>query len=569
MSESISKVVLALKYRPATWEQVIGNDVTVEAITNSIRSSTTPNAWMLTGIRGTGKTTIARLISRSLNCENGIDNLCKDKMCKNCEEITNSNSLSTLEIDGATNTGIDSVRELKEQALYRPVDAKYKIYLIDEAHQLSRAAFAGLLKILEQPPSYLKFILCSTEIEKFPVTILSRCQRYQLSRVKSQVLLNFLKEIVEKEKGLISENALKLIVKISEGSTRDAISLTERALLEGRIIKKELDLDTAQKIFGFFNKSYLIELIKSVFEGKEEDSLNKYRMISDLGTDPKIFLSEWLEILYLMKNIKIFGNNEISFSLSDKQTKAIEQLSNQVDAETLIMFWQFTIKSLEELAIVSNQNLSMEMFLIRLIHLKKIPKLEELLRNIETSQDKTSSKEIETLSNIKNEIKEDINKETNQSTDQIKNIIQEKKEILDNDKISKLLNEHKNPPEAVLSFNNLISLCLKHKEMQLKYDLEKNVSLVKFSNGQMEFSFNENIDKNFIKNLSEKLFVWTGQRWIITLSKEKGQPTHQEIKLKKKQTQLEEAIKTNVYKKMLEAFSDAKLITVEENEEKK
>ena len=196
MSESISKVVLALKYRPATWEQVIGNDVIVAAITNSIKSLKTPNAWLLTGIRGTGKTSISRLIARSLNCEKEIDNLCKDKMCKNCEEITNSNSLSTLEIDGATNTGIDSVRELKEQALYRPVDAKYKIYLIDEAHQLSRAAFAGLLKILEQPPSYLKFILCSTEIEKFPVTILSRCQRYQLSRVKSQVLLNFLKEIV-------------------------------------------------------------------------------------------------------------------------------------------------------------------------------------------------------------------------------------------------------------------------------------------------------------------------------------------------------------------------------------
>ena len=146
--------------------------------------------------------------------------------------------------------------------------------------------------------------------------------------------------------------------------------------------------------------------------------------------------------------------------------------------------------------------------------------------------------------------------------------IANQQDLLYNDKISKLLNEHKNPPEAVLSFNNLISLCLKHKEMQLKYDLEKNVSLVKFSNGQMEFSFNENIDKNFIKNLSKKLFVWTGKRWIITLSKEKGQPTHQEIKLEKKQTQLDEAIKTNAYKKMLEAFSDAKLITVEENEEK-
>jgi len=567
MIENKSKV-LALKYRPAAWEQVIGNEVIVTAITNSIRSSMIPNAWLLTGIRGSGKTTLARLISRSLNCENGIDNLCKDKFCKNCEEITNSNSLSTLEIDGATATGIDSVRELKEQALYRPADAKYKIFLIDEAHQLSRAAFAGLLKILESPPSWVRFILCSTQIEKFPVTILSRCQRYTLSRVRLQVLLNFLKEIVEKEKGLVSEDALKLVCKLSEGSTRDALSLTERAILEGRITKKKLDLDKALKIFGSFNKSYLIELFKSVFEGKEEDSLKKYKMISDLGTDPKIFLSEWLEILYLMKNIKIFGNNEISFSLSDNQTKEIEQLSNQVDVETLIMFWGFTIKTLEELKFVSNQNLSIEMFLIRLIHLKRIPKLEELLKNVELAQDKTGSKEIKTLSNIKNQIKEDVIKETNQSTDQIKNVIQEKKEILDNDKTFKLLNESKNSTETVSNFDNLISLCLKHKEMQLKYDLEKNVSLLKFSNGQIEFSFNENIDKNFIKNLSKKLFIWTGKRWIITLSKEKGQPTHQKIKLEKKQTQLDEATKTNAYKKVLEAFSDAKLITVEENEDK-
>ena len=265
MSENKSKSVLSLKYRPAAWVQVIGNEVTVEAITNSIKSLKTPNAWLLTGIRGTGKTSISRLIARSLNCQKGIDNLCKDKMCKNCEEITNSNSLSTLEIDGATNTGIDSVRELIDQAKYPPVGAKYKIYLIDEAHQLSKAAFSGLLKILEEPPNYLKFIMCSTEPQKFPVTILSRCQRYNLTRVKFQILLNFLKEIVKKEEGLISEEALKLIVKISEGSTRDALSLTERAILEGRITKKELDLDSALKVFGFFNKSYLIELIKISF----------------------------------------------------------------------------------------------------------------------------------------------------------------------------------------------------------------------------------------------------------------------------------------------------------------
>jgi len=562
------KKVLALKYRPKTFSDLIGQDIMAETIINSIKMDKVPNAYLFSGIRGVGKTTAARIVAKALNCNNGVENLCQNEMCEHCSAISNSNHMDVLEMDAASKTGIDDVRDLIEFSKYGPSVAKFKIFIIDEVHMLSKQAFNGLLKTLEEPPSYLKFIFATTEIRKIPITVISRCQRFDLTRVKSDLLLDFLKKISLLENGKISENALKLIVKISEGSVRDGLSLLDRALITQKIEQKELNLESAQKIFGYFDKSHLIELMKLVFQGKEEQALLKFRSISDLGIDPKIFLNDFLEILYFMKNINIFGKNEISFSLSDNQTNEIEQLSSQVDIETLIMFWQFGIKSLEELNIVSNQNLSIEMFLIRLIHLKEIPKLEELLNSKETSQDKTSSKKTETLSNIKNEIKKDIIKETNQSTDQIKNVIQEKKEILDNDKTFKLPNENKNSTETVSNFDNLISLCLKHKEMQLKYDLEKNVSLVKFSNGQMEFSFNENIDKNFIKNLSKKLFVWTGKRWIITLSKEKGQPTHQEIKLEKKQTQLDEAIKTNVYKKMIEAFSDAKLITVEENEEK-
>ena len=562
------KKVLALKYRPKTFSDLIGQDIMAETIINSIKMDKVPNAYLFSGIRGVGKTTAARIVAKALNCNNGVENLCQNEMCEHCSAISNSNHMDVLEMDAASKTGIDDVRDLIEFSKYGPSVAKFKIFIIDEVHMLSKQAFNGLLKTLEEPPSYLKFIFATTEIRKIPITVISRCQRFDLTRVKSDLLLDFLKKISLLENGKISENALKLIVKISEGSVRDGLSLLDRALITQKIEQKELNLESAQKIFGYFDKSHLIELMKLIFQGKEEQALLKFRSISDLGIDPKIFLNDFLEILYFMKNINIFGKNEISFSLSDNQTKEIEQLSSQVDIETLIMFWQFGIKSLEELNIVSNQNLSIEMFLIRLIHLKEIPKLEELLNSKETSQDKTSSKKTETLSNIKNEIKKDIIKETNQSTDQIKNVIQEKKEILDNDKTFKLPNENKNSTETVSNFDNLISLCLKHKEMQLKYDLEKNVSLVKFSNGQMEFSFNENIDKNFIKNLSKKLFVWTGKRWIITLSKEKGQPTHQEIKLEKKQTQLDETIKTNAYKKMLEAFSDAKLITVEENEEK-
>ena len=563
------KKVLALKYRPKTFSDLIGQDIMAETIINSIKMDKVPNAYLFSGIRGVGKTTAARIVAKALNCDNGVENLCQNEMCEHCNAISNSNHLDVLEIDAASKTGIDDVRDLIEFSKYGPSTAKFKIFIIDEVHMLSKQAFNGLLKTLEEPPSYLKFIFATTEMRKIPITVVSRCQRFDLTRIKSDLLLDFLKKVSLLEKGKISENALKFFVHLSEGSVRDGLSLLDRALITQKIEQKELSLDTAQKIFGSFNKSHLIELMKLIFQGKEEQAILKFRDISDLGIDPKIFLNDFLEILYLMKNIKVFGKSEIFFLLSDNQMKEIEQLSNQVDVETLIMFWQFTIKSLEELNIVLNQNLSIEMFLIRLIHLKKIPKLEELLKNMETSQDKASSNEIETLSNIKNEIREDIIRDTNQSTDQIKNIIQEKKEILDNDKISKLLNKKQNLTEVVSSFDSLISLCLKHKEMQLKYDLEKNVSLVKFSNGLMEFSFNENIDKNFIKNLSKKLFDWTGKIWIITLSKKKGQPTYQENKLIKKQTQLNEEIKTNVYKKMLEAFHDAKLIDVEESKKKK
>ncbi len=562
------KKVLALKYRPKTFSDLIGQDIMAETIINSIKMDKVPNAYLFSGIRGVGKTTAARIVAKALNCDNGVENLCQNEMCEHCNAISNSNHLDVLEIDAASKTGIDDVRDLIEFSKYGPSTAKFKIFIIDEVHMLSKQAFNGLLKTLEEPPSYLKFIFATTEMRKIPITVVSRCQRFDLTRIKSDLLLDFLKKVSLIEKGKISENALKFFVHLSEGSVRDGLSLLDRALITQKIEQKELSLDTAQKIFGSFNKSHLIELMKLIFQGKEEQAILKFRDISDLGIDPKIFLNDFLEILYFMKNIKVFGKSEIFFSLSDNQMKEIEQLSNQVDVETLIMFWQFTIKSLEELNIVSNQNLSIEMFLIRLIHLKKIPKLEELLKNMETSQDKASSNEIETLSNIKNEIREDIIRDTNLSTDQIKNIIQEKKEILDNDKISKLLNKKQNLIEVVSGFDSLISLCLKHKEMQLKYDLEKNVSLVKFSNGLMEFSFNENFDKNFIKNLSKKLFDWTGKMWIITLSKKKGQPTYQENKLIKKQTQLNEVIKTNAYKKMLEAFHDAKLIDVEENKKK-
>lgn len=563
---NVSKV-LSLKYRPKTFSDLIGQDVMVETIINSIKINKLPNAYLFTGIRGVGKTTTARIIAKALNCKNGVENLCDNEMCENCNSIANSNHIDCMEFDAASKTGVDDIRDLIEFSKYGPSTAKYKIFIIDEVHMLSKQAFNALLKTLEEPPSYLKFIFATTEVRKVPVTVLSRCQRFDLMRVKSDLLLKFLKKITDQEKGKISEEALKLIVKISEGSVRDSLSLLDRALITNITEKKELDLNSAQKIFGYFNKSHLIELMKSIFEGKEEETLIKFRHLTDMGIDPKIFLNDFLEILYLMKNIKIFDEKEIVFSLSDTEIKVIEQLSSQIDIETLIMYWQFTLRSLEELNIVANQNLSIEMFLIRLIHLKKIPKLEDLLNNLEIPE-KTTLKGLKTLSKETNETRETIFQEKKQSADQIKNITQEKKSSSNLNEAVELIDKSKISYETIRDFENLIDLCSKRKENVLKYDLEKNVRLVKFFDGYIEFSFDQNVEKGFIKNLSKKLYDWTGKRWILTLSREKGLPTLQETKLKQNLNELQEATNTEVYKKTLKAFPDAKLISVEPKGEK-
>ena len=563
---NVSKV-LSLKYRPKTFSDLIGQDIMVETIINSIKINKLPNAYLFTGIRGVGKTTTARIIAKALNCKNGVENLCDNEMCENCNSIANSNHIDCMEFDAASKTGVDDIRDLIEFSKYGPSTAKYKIFIIDEVHMLSKQAFNALLKTLEEPPSYLKFIFATTEVRKVPVTVLSRCQRFDLMRVKSDLLLKFLKKITDQEKGKISEEALKLIVKISEGSVRDSLSLLDRALITNITEKKELDLNSAQKIFGYFNKSHLIELMKSIFEGKEEETLIKFRHLTDMGIDPKIFLNDFLEILYLMKNIKIFDEKEIVFSLSDTEIKVIEQLSSQIDIETLIMYWQFTLRSLEELNIVANQNLSIEMFLIRLIHLKKIPKLEDLLNNLEIPE-KTTLKGLKTLSKETNETRETIFQEKKQPADQIKNITQEKKSSSNLNEAVELIDKSKISYETIRDFENLIDLCSKRKENVLKYDLEKNVRLVKFFDGYIEFSFDQNVEKGFIKNLAKKLYDWTGKRWILTLSREKGLPTLQETKLKQNLNELQEATNTEVYKKTLKAFPDAKLISVEPKGEK-
>ena len=536
--------VLALKYRPQTFDDLIGQDIVSETIKNSILANKVPNAYLFTGIRGIGKTTIARIVAKSLNCINGIENLCKENLCNNCESIANSSHIDVLEMDAASKTGVDDVRDLIEFSKYGPTSSKYKIYIIDEVHMLSKQAFNALLKTLEEPPEYLKFIFATTEINKIPITVLSRCQRFDLSRIKSNELFDFIKKIKNKENGNANDDSLRLIVKISEGSVRDALSLLDRALLsleDG----KELDLISAQKIFGYFDKSQLIDLFSLILVGDENKVIDNYRKIYDQGVEPKVFINDFLEILYYFKNINLLTLESTNFSLNDEEFNKIKKLSNNIDSEVLILFWQFTIKTLGELDIVSNQNISIEMFLLRLIHLKDL-KLENKMDNEEIY--------IKEKENQKDNSPNIVNKKT---IDQIKNVAQEKKAKPQNQIETKASNEIK-----IKSFNDLLRICNDKKEMRLKYELEKNVNLVKFENGRIEISFNDNLDKNFVKNLSSKLLEWTKHRWIITLTKSEGEMSIKDQEKIKQKELINNAKKSKIYRDMVRYFSDAELVDV-------
>ena len=532
--------VLALKYRPQIFDDLIGQEVVAETIINSIKADKVPNAYLFTGIRGIGKTTTARIVAKALNCSNGIEKMCIDNLCENCQSIANSSHIDVLEMDAASKTGVDDVRDLIEFSRYGPTSAKYKIFIIDEVHMLSKQAFNALLKTLEEPPSYLKFIFATTEIKKIPITVVSRCQRFDLSRIKSSELLDFIKKIKDKENGKVTDDALKLIVKISEGSVRDALSLLDRALLS-LDNDKELDLNSAQKIFGYFDKSQLIDLFELILRGEEEKVIKIYRKIYDQGVEPKIFLNDFLELLYYFKNINSLTLESTNFSLNDEEFNKIKNISNQIQPDVLILFWQFSIKSLEELDIVSNQHLSIEMFLIRLMHLSSVKQIKQI--DTKPKEENSTSKiEIKTETKI---------------IDQIKNISQEEK------KNPEIQTEVKAEIKTQInSFDELIAICTSKRELKLKFELEKNVNLVKFEKNRIEISFNDSLDKDFVKDLSTKLFEWTKERWIITLSKSKGDLSIREKKENEKKILIEKAKQTEIYKNFMENFPDAELVDV-------
>ena len=551
----INNKILALKYRPQEFKDLIGQEVMAQTVTNGIKLGKTPNAYLLTGIRGVGKTTTARLIAKSLNCLKNSDkkiNCSSERFCNSCEEIINSNHIDILEMDAASKTGIDDIRELIENAKYSPTSAKFKIFIIDEVHMLSKQAFNGLLKTLEEPPPRLKFILATTEVRKIPVTILSRCQRFDLKRVNLEKLFLHLKNIAKKENGSISDSALQLIARASEGSVRDAISLLDRALVSQSIQKKEIQDQDVRQMLGLADRSKIILLFKEILSGNQTDAINHLKEMIDNGLDAKNFLNDILEIFYLFNRRINLGPIEKDLMISEIEIKLINEYSKNLDSQDLGLFWQLTIKTMDDLKIIGNENLALEMSIMQLMYLKNIDKKLDI-----SSEPYSNGESLETKKFIKSDNDEQDDKKTKsvyknqlKSTDQLKTP-----------------EPNSNPKNilAIKNFEDLIQAATNEKEVELKYDLERNVKLVSFVPGKINITFNEKLNKNFIKILTEKLLKWTGERWIISLSKDQGEETIYEKNLSNKKDKLAKEMNNQTVKDFLAVFPDAKLIDVSED----
>ena len=558
--------VLALKYRPSSFKNLIGQDIMVETITNSIKLNKLPNAYLLSGIRGVGKTTTARLIARALNCNKDFlkEENCN---CSHCEEIANSRHLDVVELDAASRTGIDDVRTLIESSQYNPTSAKYKIYILDEAHQLSKSAWAGLLKTLEEPPTpSVKFIFATTEIKKVPVTIISRCQRFDLHRVSISELVKNLEKILDIEKGKVSKEALVLIAKAAEGSVRDSLSLLDRALISENVHGGEIDEKFVRKMLGIADRTKILNLLNFIFQGDQKKSIDLVRELINEGIRPSNFLNDFLEMIYFIQRYKTLGDFDTELSISESEKEIIGSISKDIDMRTLIIFWQFILKALDnELTAISNPILSIEMLVVRLIYLKDMPDYESLvnsLKNENINEINPNNNETIQLKSKKQSSNDEVSI-TKISKDQIKNTTQTKPSLLSQNENNLNKDEKK---IQVLSFEDLIQLTSKKKEIQLKYDLEKNVNLIKFTEGKIDISFNQNLDKNFVRNLTSKLFEWTKKRWVISLSQEKGKKSFFETQNIKEKELLNKEKEGEIYKNIKNIFSDAELLEVKKKD---
>ncbi|PPR45441.1 MAG: DNA polymerase III subunit tau, partial [Alphaproteobacteria bacterium MarineAlpha5_Bin8] len=449
--------VLARKYRPQTFADLIGQETLVQTLTNAITTNRIAHAYLLTGVRGIGKTTTARLIAMSLNCESrDSDTFEPCSNCQSCHSIREDRNMDVIEMDAASKTGVDDIREIIDNVKYKPINCKYKIFIIDEVHMLSKSAFNALLKTLEEPPPHIKFIFATTEIKKIPITIISRCQRFDLHRVDAKILIDHLISISKKENIIISKDALAIIVRAADGSVRDGLSLLDQASANA---SKEISSEIVINMLGLANRDIIFDLIENIFIGDANKSLEIYNSLYKSGADVVMIFDEMLKVVHFLTQIKIMKNIKDDINIPELERKKGIEIGEKISISTLGLIWQVLFKGFQELQTGFNVFQLGEMLIIRLIYLYRGPSPEDLINKIE-----------------KDFPKKDLNKEIN------KNLKSNDPTSYTVNKNENLTNSHKDENNTnllqVISFRQLVDLFYQNKEAILHTYLYNNVKLI-------------------------------------------------------------------------------------------
>lgn len=506
--EKTSYQVLARKYRPETFSDLIGQEAMVRTLKNAFDADRIAQAFMMTGIRGVGKTTTARIIAKGMNCV-GLEGKTGPTtspcgQCEHCVAISEGRHVDVLEMDAASRTGVDDIREIIDSVHYRAASARFKIYIIDEVHMLSNNAFNALLKTLEEPPAHVKFIFATTEIRKVPVTVLSRCQRFDLRRIEPEEMIKMLQNLAKLENANISNEALALITRASEGSARDAQSLLDQAISHGA---GETNVDQVRSMLGLADRGRVMDLFEFIMRGQAEEALNELGSQYSDGADPIGIIRDLAEITHWVSVIKITPDAADDPTVSPDEKARGQSFSQSLSMRVLTRTWQLLLKALDEISSAPNSMMAAEMAIIRITHVSDLPSPGELVKKLTNSQPdntvvKKESSEGATTNTTSSNYIQSQSKETNSTS-------------IDGN--TALALDAETLALQYPTFESVLEIIRKFRDMKLLIDVENSIRLGSYMPGRIEFTPTKDAPKDLAQRLGQLLQSWTGFRWAVTV----------------------------------------------------